>query len=214
MRATDSITDSTADRIPALISTLIDGAVANMDADLPASRDYLRRALAILRARETVLQALPGGVESPRPVGLARWQVKKLLTYIDENLAEKITAGELAQEINVSIGTLCRGFKVTFAVSPLRFVVLRRVEFAANLLRTTRQPLSEVAFASGFCDQAHFCRAFRRVTGSKPSMWRRARTDEPTSQVLHDGTGQSSNGVPGLLPQTLSSASAPAPRDM
>jgi AraC family transcriptional regulator len=209
MRATDSLPDSTGDRIPALISSLIDGAVAHMDGDLPTSRDYLRRALAILRARETALDALPDAVDLRRPMGLPRWQIKKLLAYIDENLAEKITAGDLAQAINVSIGTLCRGFKATFAVSPLRFVVLRRIEYATNLLRTTRQPLSEVAFASGFCDQAHFCRSFRRVTGAKPSVWRRTRTDEPVSALLpKDKT--LGNGVTEQTAETLSSGSATA----
>jgi AraC-like DNA-binding protein len=34
--------------------------------------------------------------------------------------------------------------------------------------------LSEIAQATGFADQSHFCRHFRQVTGQTPAAWRRA----------------------------------------
>jgi hypothetical protein len=41
-------------------------------------------------------------------------------------------------------------------------------------MRTTQEPLSQIAVACGLCDQAHLCRVFRRLIGMSPSAWRRA----------------------------------------
>jgi hypothetical protein len=45
----------------------------------------------------------------------------------------------------------------------------------------SREPLSQIAVACGFADQAHLARLFRREMGSAPSQWRRVN--------LHDGNG-------------------------
>jgi AraC-like DNA-binding protein len=42
------------------------------------------------------------------------------------------------------------------------------------MMRTTHEPLAQVAVACGLFDHAHFCRLFRRVVGVTPSAWRRA----------------------------------------
>jgi AraC-like DNA-binding protein len=53
---------------------------------------------------------------------------------------------------------------------------MRRVELVCTMLTTTREPLSQVALACGFSDQAHLCKVFRRTIGMRPSAWRRAMT--------------------------------------
>jgi len=37
----------------------------------------------------------------------------------------------------------------------------------------SQMPLSQVALAAGFSDQAHYCRVFRNVIGISPNIWRR-----------------------------------------
>jgi hypothetical protein len=44
-------------------------------------------------------------------------------------------------------------------------------------MRTTREPIGQIAIACGFCDQAHLCKLFRRMTGMTPSAWRRAKSE-------------------------------------
>jgi AraC family transcriptional regulator len=48
-----------------------------------------------------------------------------------------------------------------------------RVRVASELIRTGNRPLSEIALAAGFCDQAHLTRVMRRSLGTTPGRLRR-----------------------------------------
>ena len=170
MQITDSTTVAVED-IPAAIPSLIDAAVAAFDADRDTSRRYLLRASALLRLKR--------GARSERARrseyrgGLMAWQLNRVVDYIEAHLADKITALDLANLINTSVGQLFRAFKISVGVTPFHYIARRRVELACVLMRTTRQPLCQVAVACGLCDQAHLCKKFRRVIGMSPSVWRR-----------------------------------------
>jgi AraC family transcriptional regulator len=163
---------SAPDELPTAIPSLIGAAIATFDADRDTSRRYLQRALALL----DVKRGAPG-VESARGSdrgGLLIWQLNRVVDYIETHLSDKIAARDLADLVNLSKGQLSRAFKVSVGVPPFRYVVRRRLELACRMMRTTREPLSQVAVACGLCDQAHFSRLFRNVIGMSPSAWRRA----------------------------------------
>ena len=104
---------------------------------------------------------------------LSVWQLNRLIDYIEMHLAEKITAIDLADLIKLSTGQLFRAFKISVGLSPFRYIARRRVESACTMMRTTREPLSQVAIACGMCDQAYLCKMFHRLIGMSPSRWRR-----------------------------------------
>jgi len=163
---------SAPDELPTAIPSLIGAAIATFDADRDTSSRYLQRALALL----DVKRGAPG-VESARGSdrgGLLIWQLNRVVDYIETHLSDKIAARDLADLVNLSKGQLSRAFKVSVGVPPFRYVVRRRLELACRMMRTTREPLSQVAVACGLCDQAHFSRLFRNVIGMSPSAWRRA----------------------------------------
>ena len=159
--------------IPAVIPRLIDAAVAAFDADPDTSRRYLLRASAILTVKRKVGPAAEHAGRSKSRGGLLAWQLNRTIDYIEMHLAERIAAADLARLINVSAGKLFRAFKVSVGVTPKRYVARRRIERACTLMKTTREPLSQVAVACGLCDQAHLYKLFRRETGMGPSTWRR-----------------------------------------
>ena len=168
--------DAATQAIPAIVSTLIDNAVAALDADPGRSRSYLLRASVLLRACSTrERQHRP----NPRLRGLALWQLNRIIDHIEQHLTERITGKELAQLVGVSIGQLFRAFKLSVGLPPQHYVVARRLQFACSLLRTSREPLSQIALTAGFCDQAHFCRVFRRVLGVTPAAWRQINATGP-----------------------------------
>jgi AraC family transcriptional regulator len=163
---------SASDDFPTAIPSLIGAAVATFDADRDTSRRYLQRALALLNVK----RGAPG-VESARRSdrgGLLVWQLNGVVDYIETHLSDKISAGDLADLVSLSKGQLSRAFKISVGVPPFRYIVRRRLELACTMMRTTREPLSQVAIACGLCDQAHFSRLFRNVIGMSPSAWRRA----------------------------------------
>jgi AraC family transcriptional regulator len=137
-------------------------------------------------AREYMLRANVqnslGGVsvpdeERPKPFrgGLAPCQIRRVKTHIEANLDATIRIKELARLANLSSFHFCRAFRESFADSPHRYVMRRRVERAQGLMLTTRASLGQIAVECGLADQAHFSKLFRRFVGESPGAWRRAR---------------------------------------
>jgi AraC family transcriptional regulator len=157
--------------IPATVPSLIDAALAAFDADRDASRRYLLCASVMLGLKRAAFRA-ESTTRSDRG-GLLAWQLKRVVDYIEAHLADRIAAVDLAALVNVSTGQLFRAFKVSVGVTPFRYIGRRRLELACTLIRTTREPLSQIALACGVCDQAYLCKMFRRMIGMSPSDWRR-----------------------------------------
>jgi AraC family transcriptional regulator len=161
--------------VPPSILSLIESAAASFEIDRNASRQFLLRASALLRAGKAVRERHGRAQEPPRSLGrLAPWQINRVVGFIDANLGNNIQAKDLAALVNLSTSHFFRGFKASVGVTPFEYVSQRRVELALKLMRTTSDPLSQVAVQCGLCDQSHLCRLFRRVMGQTPDAWRRA----------------------------------------
>jgi AraC family transcriptional regulator len=172
-RFPDDLINAPNENIPAAIPSLIDAAVAVLDADRDTSRRYLLRASAILRVKPRRTDA-ESTSRPPSRGGLLAWQLNRIVDYIEAHLADKITARALAGLANVSVSQLFRAFKISVGVTPFQYIARRRVELACTMIRATGEPLSQIAVACGLCDQAHLCKVFRRTIGVSPSTWRRA----------------------------------------
>jgi AraC family transcriptional regulator len=165
------------EQISATVSFLIESAAASFETDKDASREFLKRACVLLRATRRVERRGENSLE-PRltPNGLAPWQVNRVAAYIDSHLTTQIRGADLAKLINVSTGQFFRAFKLSVGIPPFEYIRQRRIELARELLKRTSEPMSQVAIASGLCDQSHLCRVFRRMFGESPGAWRRAHT--------------------------------------
>ncbi len=64
--------------------------------------------------------------------------------------------------VGLSLSHFCHAFKASTGMPPYRWHLNTRVRRAQKLLVETSDPLAEIALASGFADQSHFSRAFRR----------------------------------------------------
>jgi AraC family transcriptional regulator len=116
-----------------------------------------------------------------QPGGLANWQARRTLAYIEANLASKLGIGDLANVVALSRSHFSRAFKCTLGLSPMEYVAVRRVERAKTMISSRRERLAEVALACGFADQPHFNRRFRDLIGMSPGRWRRSREAEPAA---------------------------------
>jgi transcriptional regulator GlxA family with amidase domain len=113
-------------------------------------------------------------VDKLQPGGLATWQARRALAYIEANLAMKMDIDDLANAAALSRSHFSRAFKRSLGFSPMEYVIVRRVEKAKSMINGTREPLAEVALACGFADQAHLNRRFRDIVGISPGRWRRS----------------------------------------
>jgi transcriptional regulator GlxA family with amidase domain len=75
----------------------------------------------------------------------------------------------LALVSRVSEAHFARSFKQAFGVPPHRYLLTRRIERATALLRDTSQPITDIAFDTGWKSLGTFGRTFRDVTGESPS---------------------------------------------
>jgi AraC family transcriptional regulator len=119
--------------------------------------------------------------QHPKPIrgGLASWQIRRVTAHVEADLAAKVRIRDLAGLIKMSSSHFSRAFKQSFADTPHRYVMRRRVERAKALMLGTNASLGRIAADCGFADQPHFNRHFRGLVGEKPNAWRRARAYAP-----------------------------------
>jgi AraC family transcriptional regulator len=112
------------------------------------------------------------GVERPRPLrargGLAAAAKRRVLEMIDVALEIRLTIEMLAREVGLSSAHFARAFRESLGRAPHQYLLARRLERARRLLETTGASLSDIAQRTGFADQAHFTRLFKRAFGTTP----------------------------------------------
>lgn len=106
--------------------------------------------------------------------GFTASHYKRVLDFVAERFGGPITIEELARVAGLSPAHFSRLFKEVIGDSPYQFVMDYRVEQAKRMLGEQSRPLSDIALACGFADQAHFTRIFKRLTGSTPRAYRLA----------------------------------------
>jgi len=115
--------------------------------------------------------------------GLAPWQKQKIGRYVRENLDRSLRVEELAGQLSLSASHFTRAFKETFGESPHTYIVRSRLKMAQQMMLSTGEALSQIAFACGFADQSHFSKAFRRGVAESPNAWRRRNLTEAQAQL-------------------------------
>jgi len=122
---------------------------------------------------------VPQRKTEPRVKGLAAWQRLRVTELLRGRLDGRVRLSELATLCELSVSRFAHSFKVTFGVSPHRWLLERRIEYAQAQLKRSGMTLSVIATQCGFTDQAAFTRAFHRVVGDSPGRWRREHAIRP-----------------------------------
>jgi DNA-binding LacI/PurR family transcriptional regulator/AraC-like DNA-binding protein len=117
------------------------------------------------------ITALAGGDEILPPHTGAL--VKKAILYLDQHLGDAISRWKLADTVNVNEDYLTRIFHREMGLPLWDYLNRLRIFTAANLLRQTDETIQNIAFRSGFQDQAYFCRVFKKIYGVPPGHLRK-----------------------------------------
>jgi transcriptional regulator of acetoin/glycerol metabolism/AraC-like DNA-binding protein len=112
-------------------------------------------------------------VEAPRG-GLAPGKLRRVREYIETHLGEPLAIETLASQAGLSVHHFARAFRESVGVPPHRYLLEQRLRRAAELLKSTEQPLANIALSVGFSDQSHFSRSFHWLEGQTPGQFRRA----------------------------------------
>jgi len=105
------------------------------------------------------------------------WQARCVRGYVAVHLHSKINLADLAKATQFSRCKFNRTFKASFGCTPGQFIRRMRIARAQNLMAMSGDPLCQIAAESGFADQSHFNRCFRKVVGESPAVWRARRCE-------------------------------------
>ena len=100
-----------------------------------------------------------------------RWlqQAKDLL---HARFNENLTLAHIAQNVGVHPVHLAQTFHKTYHCTIGDYMRKLRIEYACHELATSAKPIVDIAMETGFCDQSHFTRTFKRAIGAAPSQYR------------------------------------------
>jgi transcriptional regulator GlxA family with amidase domain len=160
-----------------VVTGYLDAALRMWDEDSTQAKWQIKVAAAMLRSYAD--GSAESGTHATAPSGLpglAPWQAREVQEFIDDSLAARIRVRDCASKAQLSARQFSNAFKTTFGETVSHYVRCRRIERAQQLMLLSTQPLSQIAVACGFADQAHFCRAFREFAGLSPNAWRRQST--------------------------------------
>jgi AraC family transcriptional regulator len=104
--------------------------------------------------------------------GLSPVRLNRVLEYINANLSDNLELSVLAEVVGVNLHHFARAFKQSTGESPHQYVLRRRIEQAKEFLRHSQLRVIEASARTGFVDQSHFSKVFRRIVGIAPSEYR------------------------------------------
>ena len=91
---------------------------------------------------------------------------------IDARFREPLDVHALARAAHVSPAHFSRGFKQAFGATPHQYLLTRRLERAAELLRNTDRSVADVCFSVGLSSVGSFTTSFARAYGITPTAYR------------------------------------------
>lgn len=104
-------------------------------------------------------------------VSLAR-QLLHAKDLADGRYFEALTVADLARAAGLSPAHFSRQFRAAFGEPPHQYLLTRRLERAAALLRNTDRDVTEICFAVGLTSLGSFITSFRRIYGVTPAAYR------------------------------------------
>ena len=113
----------------------------------------------------------------------------------DARYFEPLAVADLARAARLSPAHFSREFRRTFGEAPHQYLLTRRLERAAALLRNTDRTVTEICFAVGLASVGSFTTSFRRMQGTTPLAYRATfpagATASPDSELHRPGVRSS-----------------------
>ncbi len=122
--------------------------------------------------RQSEVQQVPVGqwaaVESDPPTSPNQALFERLRQFVLEKMDADLRPEDLAEAATVSLRQLQRLFREELGSTPHQFIIMLKMERAAELLRSGGHNVTEVSFACGYADPAYFSKVFKKYFGCAP----------------------------------------------
>ena len=107
-------------------------------------------------------------------VGQSIHQCAAVRRYIDAHYKEALTLDQLASVAHMNKFHLAHAFKDEYGISPISYLINRRIEESRYLLQETGMTLTQISQVLGFSSPSYFSQSFRRVTNMGPLEYRKS----------------------------------------
>jgi AraC family transcriptional regulator len=128
--------------------------------------DCMATALAVQLLRK---HSSLGGINLLAESSMPRYKLRQVQSYIEENLRSDLSLQTVADVAGMSASHLKSTFRKATGMPVHQYVIRRRVERAALLLRDGKLPISQIAVELGFAHQSHLAMHMKRLLGVSPS---------------------------------------------
>ena len=102
--------------------------------------------------------------------------------YIAKNVQKPVSLAQLSEEFNYSKNHIINLFKKEYGMTPNDYLIKKRIEKAQWLLESTDETMDSIASQCGFSDYSHLYKAFIKVKGQSPGVWRKQKLINPVKQ--------------------------------
>lgn len=98
--------------------------------------------------------------------------VNKIIGYLYFHIESPVSLHEISKDLNLSIGYISNCFKKNMGISVMNYAKKIKVDRAKTLLLNTNKSILDISIILGFCDQSHFSKTFKKITGLSPMEYR------------------------------------------
>lgn len=110
------------------------------------------------------------------PLPPASHQCAAIRHYIDTHYKEPLSLEDLARETHINKFYLAHAFKNEYGMSPINYMISRRIGESRYLLQETNMSMSQIARVLGFSSASYFSQSFRRAEGISPIEYRKKKS--------------------------------------
>ena len=158
------------------VSTCMRNILWEMESKQTGYEDVCQAFMEILLIRLMRSTGLPAPAETQ--IVSDNRQCVAVRRYIDNNYKYPLTLEQLAAEAHMNKYYLSHVFKREYGVSPINYMISRRIDESKHLLEETDLSASQIAQMLGFSSSSYFSQAFRRAENISPTDYRKTNKTE------------------------------------
>lgn len=113
------------------------------------------------------------GAYLSRPPAKNQDRILTMLSFIQENFAQKLTLEQIADAAAVSTRECQRCFQTSIGQSPMDYLITYRIQMAKKLLETTDRSITDISLDCGFNSNSYFSKIFHRLCAVTPNDYRK-----------------------------------------
>lgn len=149
------------------IRSLTDTMLKEYESTAPGRKTMLSSYFMLLTTLLSRFYNLPSQNSETNTINIA-----KSVSYMENNFTENISIDELARISHLSTRHFTRLFTASYHITPGNYILSLRMQYACQLLKTTKETVSEIALQTGYGDSNYFSRQFHKFYGISPREYR------------------------------------------